>query len=501
MSSVSTTAPRFAQRFLEVADWLEAEGASQYADRIRSILADSGAVTTYTAAFCGLFSAGKSSLVGALAGKRLKTGANPTTAEVEAVEVEVEGGTLRLLDTPGIDSTDERHREATMNALYQADLVAVVTDYQHVEADANLELLQMFAVSDKPLLFIVHQVDKHLEAELPFEAFAESVRELAADYGVDASRVFFTAVRPSAHSQLDELRAFLVATAEAALGTDGEPMIRRLVEVAREGVSACYESEWEKRAKAVEEISGRAPQTLDEAREWLWDAKRRAEALAQEEAEQRQRLKALVETLRDGWLRAVDLAQIAPYETAEKGRRYIDSLRADFKVGVFRSTKKTEAEREARLKAFVDDLAEKVENFLTRPLSAEMAQHIREVGLQAAAEERLIERCQGLRVRVDAAYVQACVKPGSLVSAEYGHQFVRDVQDRVRREMRAQVQEIGEALSAAVEERIQMEERERAPERDAAERWCQVLRSYVEFGEQYESALAAVTQGEVPRGE
>jgi len=501
MSSVSTVAPRFAQRFLEVADWLEEAGASRYADRIRSILADRGAVTTYTAAFCGLFSAGKSSLVGALACKRLRTGANPTTAEVEAVEVPVDGGTLRLLDTPGIDSTDERHREATMNALYQADLVAIVTDYQHVEADANLELLQMFADSDKPRLFIVHQVDKHLEAEMPFEEFAESVRELASDYGVDVSRVFFTAVKPSAHSQLDELRALLVATAEQALQTDGEPMIRRLVEVAREGVTACYEPGWRDRARAVEEIMGRAPQTLDEAREWLWDARRRADAAKQEEAEQRQRLMAHVTALCDGWLRAVDLAQIAPYETAEKGRRYIDSLRPEFKVGMFRSAKKTEAERDARLKAFVDDLAEKVENFLARPLAAQMAQQIREVGLQAAHEEQLIERCQALGVRVDAAYVQACVKPGSLVSAEYGHQFVRDVQDRVRREVRAEVQEIGEALVRAVEERIRLEEEERAPERDAAERRCQLLRSYVEFGEQYESALAAVTQGEVPRGE
>ncbi|MBF8376976.1 dynamin family protein [Alicyclobacillus mali] len=500
MSSVSTTAPSFAHRFLAVADWLEAEGASRYAERIRSILADSGALTTYTAAFCGLFSAGKSSLVGALAGTRLKTGANPTTADVEAVEMEVQGGTLRLLDTPGIDSTDDRHREATMNALYQADLVAVVTDYQHVEADANLELLQMFAESDKPLLFIVHQVDKHLEAELPFDAFAESVRELAADYGVESSRVFFTSVRPSAHSQLDELRALLVASAEAALGMDGEPMIRRLVEVAREGVTACCESEWARRAKAVEDAGGRAPQSLDEAREWLWDAKRRAEAIAAEEAERRQAQNALVEALRDGWLRAVDLAQIAPYETAEKGRRYIDSLRDDFKVGMFRSAKKTEAEREARLAAFVADLKEKVENFLVRPLSSEMAQQVRELGLQAGAEERFIERCQGLGVSVDASYVQACVKPGSLVAAEYGHQFVRDVQDRVRREMRAQVQEIAEELAAAVEERLQMEERARAPERDATERWCQVLRSYVEFGERYESALAAVTQGEVPRG-
>ncbi|WP_206831424.1 dynamin family protein [Alicyclobacillus fructus] len=501
MSSVSTTAPRFAQRFMQVADWLEAEGASLYADRIRGILADSEGLTTYTAAFCGLFSAGKSSLVGALAGQSLRTGANPTTAEVEAVEVEVEGGTLRLLDTPGIDSTDERHREATMNALYQADLVAVVTDYQHVEADANLELLQMFAASEKPLLLIVHQVDKHLEAELPFAAFADSVRQLAADYGVEESCVFFTSVRPSAHSQLDELRAYLVAKAEGALGTDGEPMIRRLIEVAREGVSACYESELARRAKAVEELGGRAPQSLDEAREWLWDARRRADAFAQEEMERREAQKALVETRKDGWLRTVDLAQIAPYETAEKGRRYIDSLRADFKVGVFRSAKKTEAEREARLKAFVADLAQKVENFLVRPLSAEMAQQIREIGLHAAAEERLIQRCQGLGVRVDEAFVQACVKPGSLVSAEYGHQFVRDVQDRVRREMRAQVQGVVEELAAAVEERLRMEEQDGAAERDRAERWCHVLRSYVECGERFESALAAVTQGEVPSGE
>lgn len=57
------------------------------------------------------------------------------------------------LDTPGIDSTDERHREATGSALHLADAVFYVSDYNHVQSELNLVgLRDGCAVSANPVL-------------------------------------------------------------------------------------------------------------------------------------------------------------------------------------------------------------------------------------------------------------------------------------------------------------------------------------------------------------
>ncbi len=43
-----------------------------------------------------------------------------------------------LLDTPGIDSTDDAHQMSTESALHLADVVFYVMDYNHVQSEVNL---------------------------------------------------------------------------------------------------------------------------------------------------------------------------------------------------------------------------------------------------------------------------------------------------------------------------------------------------------------------------
>ena len=50
------------------------------------------------------------------------------------------------------------------------------------------------------------------------------------------------------------------------------------------------------------------------------------------------------ELYREEFVRFVELSQIAPYETTERGRLYVESLRQEFKVGWFRSKQKTDEE-------------------------------------------------------------------------------------------------------------------------------------------------------------
>lgn len=168
-----------------------------------------------TIAFCGHFSAGKSSLINSLCGKRvLPSSPVPTSANVVSirngkpraliyttpnVSADNGAGTLEvspeeleaycknggayssievwddipllkddavLLDTPGVDSTDRGHSLATHSALHLADVVFYVMDYNHVQSETNLSFAKSLSDWGKPLFLIVNQIDKHREREL-----------------------------------------------------------------------------------------------------------------------------------------------------------------------------------------------------------------------------------------------------------------------------------------------------------------------------------------------
>lgn len=139
-----------------------------------------------TLAFCGHFSAGKSSMINRLCGREvLPSGPVPTSANIVSIRsgeprvllypvngqpehpqlplettpdrlqeycrsgsaysaievweaVPLLGAHGVLMDTPGVDSTDEGHQAATRSALHLADVVFYVMDYNHVQSENNL---------------------------------------------------------------------------------------------------------------------------------------------------------------------------------------------------------------------------------------------------------------------------------------------------------------------------------------------------------------------------
>ncbi|KHF29076.1 GTPase Der [Anoxybacillus sp. BCO1] len=166
----------------------------------------------FTIAFCGHFSAGKSSLINELIGDSLLPSSPiPTSANLvkvkagkpyarvyyksgQAIEyaapydyeevktfcrdgdtidmIEISDETdaipsgIVLMDTPGIDSTDDAHRLATESALHLADVIFYVMDYNHVQAELNFEFTKRLSQYGKTLYLVINQIDKHREQEL-----------------------------------------------------------------------------------------------------------------------------------------------------------------------------------------------------------------------------------------------------------------------------------------------------------------------------------------------
>ena len=78
-----------------------------------------------------------------------------------------------MLDTPGIDSTDDAHHQSTESALHLADVVFYVMDYNHVQSEVNLAFTKKMKEWGKPLYLVVNMIDKHKEWELPFEQYQD----------------------------------------------------------------------------------------------------------------------------------------------------------------------------------------------------------------------------------------------------------------------------------------------------------------------------------------
>jgi small GTP-binding protein len=389
-------------------------------------------------AFCGLFSAGKSSLLNALCeANQLATGAVPTTAVTQEIPLPGTDEQVVLMDTPGVDSTDEAHQQETDAAIHRADVIALVMDYQHVESEANLELARRFTDLSQPLVIIVNQVDKHLEWELPFHTFVRRIEQTFEDWDIHYDRLFFTSThKEAAHNQLAELVSYLSSLRNEAATTQSFGVINRLNDLVVQHVTNTMDHERALLEEALIESIGYVPFDEAEAR-MLKDERMARIAEIQSKVEQATReVVETFETRRQEWLREVELSQIAPYETTERGRLYVESLRPDFKVGWFRAKQKTAEEQDARLAAFVSDLKERTQNYLLMPLRNRMREFLQSA---ASAKETWMSQIDSISVVIDKSLCQSTVKSGALVSDEYPYQYVKDVVSRVKGQVISQV--------------------------------------------------------------
>lgn len=434
-----------------------------------------------TIAFCGHFSAGKSTLINTLAGapvlpaSPIPTSANRVTIrhgnpgatvqfkekaplelptdelnrlssycvdgdQVEAVAVRYPlqhvPESLWLMDTPGIDSTDDAHRVATESALYLADVVFYVMDYNHVQSEVNFQFTRALTQWGKPLYLVINQVDKHVELELPFAAFRQSVQDAFAAWGVQPQGIFYTSMRELNHplSEWPQLLATLTA-----LGEQAEPLLLQGV--------------WQSARHLMQEVDR---QHLQQEADVRADLARQAAAagdltgLAAEQA----RLAAAPQQAEENVRRQIDAliknAPLVPYHTRELASSYLESRKPGFKVGLLFAAAKTEQEVQRRLAAWHAGLTEN--------LQAQLLYHLRELLLQLAAAsdlltEELRAQVAALHVELPAQWLADVVQPASVGNAQYLLKYTDDAVAEIATRCRRAVEPWVEALRQQIADR------------------------------------------------
>ncbi|WP_123040732.1 dynamin family protein [Cohnella candidum] len=478
-----------------------------------------------TIAFCGHFSAGKSTLVNAICGTNLlpsspiPTSANVVTIRngepsarmtfrdasghqsqerdipieelhgfavdgegVASIEVSYPipllGERLAIVDTPGVDSTDSAHRAATESALHLADAVFYVTDYNHVLSDVNFRFLRSLAEWGKPTYVIVNQIDKHRESEVSFEAFRDGIEHALAAWKIHPAGLLFLSLRVPGHplSQWEELKSILTRLQplrEELMVRSAERSARYLADRFRETLRTAHREERERLQERIGETEEGTPVSLEEWRRRLTGEKEAFRAAQQGHKD----------VLRTELDRLLANANLTPAETREKAADVLEAMQPGFKVGWFAGAAKTEAERERRLEVLTDDF--------NRQLTAHLSGHVRELLRRTAREtgwegDEVESSLEGLFRTVTAEWLRARVKPGIGANGQavltYAAEISADLKGQYRKE----------ALQW-YEERL---EPRRAPDREREEQ-----RLEAEMAELREREAAAAELAELDRAE
>ncbi|MCP3025932.1 dynamin family protein [Halobacillus sp. A5] len=348
---------------------------------------------------------------------------------------------VKLIDTPGVDSTNDADRVITESALHVMDHMYYVMDYNHVQSEVNLNFLLEMQKRNISFSIIINQVDKHREEELPFYSFSRSVSESLQLWGIQPDDIFYTSLKKPVHSysEVDRLQSsFSRHFQEEDTVYHASQQLERIIDECKEEYREQFEDELNQidadLSEAVRMIETQSYEGIDPLKEknLIPEAKNH---------------------FNDRVKKFISNAYLMPSEVREKAEAYLVSEKADFKVGLIFSGKKTEEERVQRKEAFVRVLVDTAEKNLVWPLRERVNQFLEEYEI---SNDSLVEDVQKLTFSypVDER-ISTLIEPGASVTGEYvlryTDQLAKDIQKFYRGEMEGLRQSFEEELLQSIQ--------------------------------------------------
>ncbi|CUH96639.1 hypothetical protein P22_2729 [Propionispora sp. 2/2-37] len=476
----------------------------------------------FAIAFCGHFSAGKSTIINRLVGENLLPSSPiPTSAnlvkvkageeyakvffknekprlylapydynmvknyckdgdQIQAIEISHSDSRLPIqtviMDTPGIDSADDAHRIATESAIHLADLIFYVMDYNHVQSELNFMFTKELTEAGKEVYLVINQVDKHSDQELSFSEFKTSVVESFAAWGVKPAGIFYTSLKQDDHecNQFPELQAFLAERLKEKDSLLLQSIFHSLQKITKDhlaGAKKKNERELQPYREILNELSVKEQEELADNYNRLL-AEKNALGEGGEKAES---------DFASGVNNIMANAYLMPFQTRALAEGYLEACQSGFKVGWLFTKQKTLVERQERLKLFYQDVLEKAK--------LQIEWHLRDFLFKFLQEKRienkeLLAKIQSFTVHFSSELLAAAVKPGARLSGDYVINYTDNVANEIKRLAKSGLAELKMEILQALQDRnaaIQV----RLTEKSASlERYITAL----EQVKQYESA-------------
>lgn len=486
-----TIANRYTEKALQMYERFRVVGDNERAEKMEKLLKKLHE-NTLIIAFSGHFSAGKSTMINTLIGSNiLPSSPIPTSANLVRIQRaeneyatvyydndaplrfeapydfqkvkeyckdgdvnEIEIGHVQtalpagitLMDTPGVDSTDDAHRIATESAIHLADIVFYVMDYNHVQSELNFTYTKELLEHGAQLYLIINQIDKHREEELSFQTFKQSVQTSFSSWNVAPVDIFYTTLKEPDHpdNQYEEVKGLVNSVLHQQ-----EKWMKITVQAAFKRLESEHgkwlQDQEEEEAAPYEELLGKRNE--EEKSQLLW----KEQQLIADKQELEEKGAIWKKSFEEKRLQVIESAYLMPYQTRELAEQYLTSVQPDFKVGFLFGKKKTEQERETRLTAFLDDLQKQVESQLEWHLRQFVSERLLEAGIY---QEELQVEAQQLRVEVKKDLLESAVKQGARISGEYVLHYCEEVRRQLLQLAIRKSDELKEKALALLESQI-----------------------------------------------
>lgn len=453
---------------------------------------------TFEIAFCGHFSAGKSSLLNRLLGAELlPTSPIPTSANIIRVEngqlglsvksndgknktwageipwnevrqwgmdghniseitIKADfpflGANSSIVDTPGVDSTDRSHESVTVGKLYTTDAVVYVMDYNHVQSETNLYFLKQLSQERKPIYIVINQIDKHQETEIPFTTFRQSLNHVLKRWGIQYVKLFFTSMKQIDHplnqySSFEKEMKSLLYNSHEMIGSSHDALIS----------SFYYAMENRLQEEKLEKVNHLKQQMESEGYSF--------NQLSEKEELEKQLhfIKNYQDDITDDFHHHIgklfNNVTLFPFTTTDLTRQWIESLKPGFKVGILFSKKKTKEERENRLTRLIEDLQDKIKTQLLFHIQSYFQQVDRST---LTNKERFEKSVNELFYDVPKALLKSHVKT-DYTNRDYVYTFTKEITEIISRDIKGKAKK---TLEIQIDEMKEyMEEKQRTIEK------------------------------------
>ena len=344
---------------------------------------------------------------------------------------------VTLLDTPGVDSTNDADRLITESSLHLMDYMYYVMDYNHVQSEVNLQFLLEMQKRGTPFSIVINQIDKHDEEELPFKTFQTSVTDSLHQWGIQVDHVYYVSLRDFSLQQNEYLS--LESDFQSLFSDREEQREEQILRSLKQVVDEYQDSEEQKTDKERNQLEERYEALALHIPEGAVDSYPDIDEL-QDEAE---------ESFQDQVRSFIPNAYLMPSQLREDAERFLESVQPGFKVGFLFSKQKTEEEQVEREKIFHEHLMKTVEKNLNWPLRERMVRLIEAYDIQ---QPSLLKLVQSEAFEYDPSRLHNLVESGASVTGAYVLRYTDEVSKDVKRQMKNHIHSWWIAFNQALEE-------------------------------------------------
>ncbi|WP_079480035.1 dynamin family protein [Halobacillus salinus] len=365
---------------------------------------------------------------------------------------------ITLLDTPGVDSTNDADRLITESSLHTMDYLFYVMDYNHVQSEVNLKFLSEMQGRGVPFSVVINQIDKHDEQELSFEGFTSSVASSLRQWGIEPEQIYYISLKDltAKHNQWEAVSNDFRMLFDKLEGNLDSSILHQAEYVLNESLKdkqTDIDAQLDEQNERYDELSTQVPEQAKESFRSFEEIKKEAEARFQKEVRS-----------------FIPNAYLMPGRLRDDAEAFLHSVQPKFKVGLLFSKRKTEEAQSERENNFYEALLEIVEKNLLWPLRDRMGKLADDYHVGAAVQETI----QQNPFKYDKERLHDLVESGAEVTGAYVLRYTDQVANDIQQKMKSHVTFWWDTFVNALERNSEQNERENTEAYDVVHRMQEI---------------------------